>query len=349
MGRELIPTGIRTWRDPAWRASVEAWLAAELVRLGRRIAGPIEQPHERPWSTTMRIPTDRGMAWFKGSGPGSAHEGPLLEVLRKLGVHRAVLPLAVHPSRPWLLFDDAGPTLRASRPDGYGDRDLRSWARILPEYAALQRSVEGDVAVAAMLAAGTPDERPARLAGALDGLVADDRIWCRVDGSGQAASDAARSRLRGAGGAMERLVNAAAAAGVAASIQHNDFHGANIVIGPDGERFFDWGDAVVAHPFGTLPGTLDSITRHAGLAAADPALGRLRDAYLEVWTDMASRTELVAAADATHDLAPVAKALAWERALMDLEPDEMDGHAGRTAECLTAFADTLDRRSQGRR
>ena len=88
----------------------------------------------------------------------------------RAGVERAVLPLAVHPTRPWLLFDDAGPTLRASRPDGHGDHDWPRWERILTEYASPAAVLEGDRSVAAMLAAGTPDERPERLAGALDRL-----------------------------------------------------------------------------------------------------------------------------------------------------------------------------------
>lgn len=342
MDRAPIPTGIRTWLDPAWRASVEAWQAAELERLGRRISGPIEQPHVRPWATTMRIPTDRGIAWFKATGPGPAYEGLLLAVLGGLGGHQVVLPLAIHPSRPWLLFDDAGPTLRATRPDGHGDRDLAAWQRILTDYAGLQRSVEGEAAVAAMLVAGVPDERPERLAGELSRLVADDRIWSRVAVPERAASYAARARVRRAAGDVERLTATLAGTGVAASVQHNDFHGGNIVVRPDGERFFDWGDAVVAHPFGTLPGTLDSIARRTGRIAADPALGRLRDAYLEAWTDVAPRDDLTAALVAARALAPVGKALAWERALLDLEPSEMEGHAGAIAACLVAFAGVLD-------
>ena len=341
--RETIPTGIRTWLDPAWRASVEAWLAGELARLGRRIAGTIEQPHIRPWATTMRIPTEGSPVWFKATGPGPAYEGPLLEVLRAAGVERAVLPLAVHPSRPWLLFDDAGPTLRASRRDGRGDHDLAAWERILTGYAALQRSVEGDAVVATMRAAGTPDERPERLTEALDRLVADDRIWSRVAAPERADALSARARLVSRGApVVTDLAGQAARAGVPASIQHNDFHGGNIVVGPDGERFFDWGDAVIGHPFATLAGTFASIARRTGRDPGDPSFERLRDAYIEAWTDVAQRTDLGAAIQATHALAPIGKALAWERALIDLGPDGMDGHAGRTAEALANFAERVD-------
>ena len=88
-------------------------------------------------------------------------------------------PIVIHPSRPWSLFEDAGPTLRATRPDGDGDHDLAAWGRLLAEYAELQRSVESEAAVALMLAAGTPDGRPDRLPAELERLLEDERIWAR--------------------------------------------------------------------------------------------------------------------------------------------------------------------------
>ena len=99
---------------------------------------------------------------------------------------------------------------------------------------------------------------------------------------------------------------------------------------------------MIGHPFATLAGTFTSIAQRTGRDPGDPAFERLRDAYIEAWTDVAPRTELGVAIDATQALAPIGKALAWERALIDLEPDEMDGHAGRTAEALMSFAERLE-------
>ena len=100
----------------------------------------------------------------QGERSGAVVRGPAARGVPRAGVERVVLPLAVHAERPWILSDDAGPTLRQTRPAGDGDHDLGAWERILPEYAQLQRSVEGDDAVAAMLAAGVPDGRPAATA-----------------------------------------------------------------------------------------------------------------------------------------------------------------------------------------
>ena len=83
--RESIPTGSPDLAGPCLEAEAVGWATAELARLGRRVAGPIEQPHVRPWSTALRIPTDRGAAWFKATGPGPAYEGALLELFRRSG------------------------------------------------------------------------------------------------------------------------------------------------------------------------------------------------------------------------------------------------------------------------
>ena len=130
---------------------------------------------------------------------------------------------------------------------------------------------------------------------------------------------------------------------IAATIQHDDLHGGNIVVGPDGDRFFDWGDAVVSHPFATLTVTFNSIAHRTGRGLDDPAFGRLRDGYLEAWADVASRDRLVASATFARDLGCIGRALSWERALEGLEPHEMDGHDDAVAGWLMEFAERLDR------
>ena len=316
---------------------MEAWIEATLTGLGRRISGPIEQPHVRPWSTAMRVPTDRGAVWFKASGPGSAHEGPLLEVFRRLGVANVLLPFAVHAEQPWLLFEDGGPTLRATRPDGTGDHDLDAWERILAEYAAVQRAVESDAARDAMLTVGVPDERPAVLPEELARLLDDDVVWARVAPAERDVAIVARHRLRVNLDDVEAAVAELDAAGIPASIQHDDLHGGNILVGPAGDRFFDWGDAAVGHPFSTLTTTFNSIAHHTGRSRADPIFERLGDVYTAAWTDRLPADDLVRVVALARVLGCIAKSLAWERALTGLEPDEMDGHGDAVAGWLMEF------------
>ena len=285
----------------------------------------------------MRVPTDGSPVWFKASGPGAAHEGPLLEVFRAHRVEHVLLPIAVHPDRPWLLFDDGGPTLRATRPDGTGDHDLDAWERILAEYAALQRSVEADMIRDGMLAAGVPDGRPSRLPGELARLLEDDVIWARITDDERAAADAARRRLRKDLAAVERAATELEAAGIPASIQHDDLHGGNILAGPGGDRFFDWGDGVVAHPFSTLTTTFNSIAHHTGRQPDDPVFERLRDVYLEAWTGQVPAAELARAVALARTFGCISRSLSWERALTGLELGEMEGNGDAVAGWLVDF------------
>ena len=149
------PGGQRSRRGPraSWRGSAAGSRARSSSRTcGRGRRRCASRPRPRPSGSRRPDPgpRTRGRSWRSSA---------------RHGVERAVLPLAVHPTRPWLLFDDAGPTLRASRPDGRGDHDLAAWERILTEYAALQRSRRGRCGRRPRCwPPGTPDERPERLA-----------------------------------------------------------------------------------------------------------------------------------------------------------------------------------------
>jgi hypothetical protein len=231
--------------------------------------------------------------------------------------------------------------MRSTRPDGTGDQDLHAWERVLSEYAGLQRSLESEAAVADMLAAGTPDGRPEHLAEQLDRLVEDDRVWGLVTPDERAAADFARQRLRDSEAVVRAALAELAGSDIAATIQHDDLHGGNIFVGLDGDRIFDWGDAVVAHPFATLTATFNSIAYATTFTLDDPAFDRLRAVYLEAWTDLASPAALVEIAWLGRDLGSIGKALAWERALRDIDPPDMDGRGDSVAGWLMELADRL--------
>ncbi len=103
------------------------------------------------------------------------------------------------------------------------------------------------------------------------------------------------------------------------SIQHDDLHDGNVFA--DG-RFFDWGDASVQHPFGVLLVSLRVAADNLGVGDDDPALDELRDAYLEPWSDLASRAQLLREAQLAVHVAKVSRALSWQRALADTDSQE---------------------------
>lgn len=94
-----------------------------------------------------------------------------------------------------------------------------------------------------------------------------------------------------------------------ASLDHNDLHAWNILPRPGRFRYYDWGDAVVAHSFAVMLMALAMAERTPG------GVERPRKAYLEVFSDLAPPAELAETLSLACRVAKIARALTWERAL----------------------------------
>ena len=91
---------------------------------------------------------------------------------------------------------------------------------------------------------------------------------------------------------------------------------------PGHYRIFDFGDASIAHPLGTWLVTSRSLTYHAGWAPDGPELARLRDVYLEAFSDLVPLAVLRESLRIAYDVASVGRTLSWQRALLDATPEE---------------------------
>lgn len=279
------------WHDPLWRESAHSWIGETLSAMGTPVLGEIEETRVRPWSVTHRATTAAGVRWFKANTMDCAYEARLVPVLAAWTPDSVLTPLAVDEDRGWLLTADAGPTLRTS----HGPDQRRDWCEMLQAYAVLQREIVP--AVPDLLAVGVPDMRPSALPAVLDALLAGPEI------PEDLAVDSA---------AFARWCAELAADGIPASLQHDDLHDDNVF---PGYRFFDWGDSSVSHPFGSLLVALSSASFFLDLGRAD--LEELRDAYLEVWSDLAPLPALRRSVSLACRVGRVAKAAAWRRALRD--------------------------------
>ena len=269
-----------------------------------------------------------GPVWFKASGPGTAYEPRLLRELASWRPPMLLSPLAVEPDRGWMLLPDGGTRLRDRL---HGRAGVEDWLRILPAYAALQRRLAPKAA--ALIDLGVPDLRPAAMPGLFTRLVESPGVGLG-DGTGAACAGCCPTSPSG--------VRRSSTSGIAPSLQHDDLHDGNVFVGASrapeglaaGDRIFDWGDAVVAHPFGTLLATLRSIaSRDASLGRAE--LLRLRDAYLEPWTAEQPRAALNETVQIALRVGAVGRAFAWERALSGVPPAILgeDAGASRASGC----------------
>lgn len=291
--------------DPSWLAAVEEWIEDRLIPRGLTIDGDLKPVHIRPWSTVIKVPTVTGDVWFKANGGATRYEPRLMVALSRWTTGRVLTPLAIDAERGWSLLPDGGPTLRSA------GADLAEWTEMLRQYGELQREtvpLAGD-----LLAMGVPDHRPLTMPSLLAGLLSrpDELRIGEADG----LSAQTYARLQSSLPEFTEWCAELEAVGVPPMVQHDDLHDANVFV--DGERliFFDWGDASVSHPFCSLLVTLNAASRRFDLAPGDATLLRLRDSYLEPWTERHDREELIRAVSLAVRVGTVGRALAWRRAL----------------------------------
>ncbi|GAA1626884.1 phosphotransferase [Catellatospora bangladeshensis] len=293
-------------RAEEW-AQAQEWIAATLAGRGTPATGPAVVDRVRPWSTTARVPIAGGQAWFKHNHAGSHYEAGLMRLLASIAPHDMLVPLAVDTERGWMLLPDGGPTMREITSDTF---DRGRWEHLLHRYAALQRAAAPHAG--AMLAAGVPDFRPHTVAAQYEKLLTDPYVLANLDADKMAGLHEWVPRI-------ERMCRRLAADGIAPSVQHDDLHPSNVFADGDGGlRFFDFGDAGVAHPFGSMLVALRVVHRDAKVEKKDPLLYELRDRYLSAWTadgrDLAELRELCQDAIV---VAKIGKALSYQRSLHD--------------------------------
>lgn len=291
------------WTDPLWLAEAHGWIQEQVGRLGVGVVGAIEQPHVRPWSTVMRVPTERGDVYFKANTAELRHEAAIVTLLAQQRPDCIPELLAADLERGWMLMADAGIRLRQVIER---ERDLRRWLDVLPLYAGVQV----DVATHAdqLIGLGAPDLRLATLPARYEQLLDD------LDG----LPSEERRNLRGLVPQVSEQCDELAAYGVSETIQHDDFHDGQVFVRDGRYLLLDWGDACVSHPFFSL-----AVTLEGGIAwGLDDVQGSVdvapfRAAYLEPFARAGS--DLVAAA-------VLASRLGWVcRAVNGHVPGDLDG------------------------
>jgi hypothetical protein len=268
------------------------------------------EPRPRPWSIVLTVPTSARACYFKTTAPDMANDAALTDLLAREAPDLVLGPLALDLERRWMLLPDGGSRLRDVLAEA---ADLGHWERILPSYAQLQRRVEGRESE--LLAAGALDRRPSRMPGLFDQLL-EAGEWLMLD-EPDGLTDEQLARLQALRPRYAEACAELEAAAIGSSIQHDDLHDGNVLADEGGYRVIDWGDSGVAHPFATLLVTLRSVGHAFELGdwtpfhSVAPELDRLRDAYLEPWSDRLSRAELIRLVRVAGWTGMLARALIW--------------------------------------
>ena len=312
------------WTDKSWLTTANDWIDGELAKVGLTPAGPREQPHVRPWSTVLRVPTNAGDLYFKAVWPPQVHEAALTTALSSWLPRFTPEVVAARPETGWLLLRDAGLRLREILQQ---EHDVARWREVLVRYAEAQILLVDHGK--AILDLGVPDRRPAVVAEDLTDLLEDSRALRLGLPDGLSAEE--HGRLRKLLPRIRSQFEALAHSDVPAALEHNDFHDGNVCLLKNEYRAFDWGDACVTHPFVALRVGLRSIAHTVDLAADGPEITQLRDAYLEPWTAFAPRTQLLADVQPALILAAACRAFSWRLVMSELDPPLLDEYADTVA------------------
>lgn len=320
------------WTLPGWRSQVDAWIQTQLTHQAIAITGATEQPHIRPWSTVLRVPTEEGDVYFKAVNPNLKHEVAVTEAL--VGWFPEWMPqvYAFEREQGWLLMPDGGTRFREVN---RAEQDLGRWEEILTQYAELQIGLAEHVQT--LLELGAPDCRPTQLAAAIETILADKPALLLDQDEGLTGQEyeqvlTLRPRIHQLG---EQLANA----GIPPSLNHGDLHDANIFLNNEQPVFFDWGDCSLTHPFFSLRTVFVNIEYIFDLPEDAPPFARLREAYLEPWTRFAPPRRLEQIFNLSRQLAPLCGALRWYQAINLLPPEERSEYAAAIPSLFQEFLD----------
>jgi hypothetical protein len=320
------------WLQPNWCGHAQAWIYTALEQRGIAVQGAIEQPHVRPWSTVLRVPTAEGTMFFKATAPALVHEAGLTAALAHWRPDCTPAVLAFDAVRGWLLMRGAGEPLRTRI---RGARDISRLRAAMPLYAGLQ--IDMAKHHDELLALGAFDRRLQVLPDLYRRLL-DDRAALMID-QPDGLTSAAYERALALAPRMPAFCDELASYGLPETLHHDDFHDGNI-FERDGQIIFaDWGESCVAHPFFSMVVALRSVAFSLDLADDAPELERLRAAYLEPWTRFAPRERLLAAMQLAQWLGMLCRALTWHHVVAALEGNARAEYAEAVPGWLQEFVD----------
>jgi phosphotransferase family enzyme len=296
-----------------WLQSAESWLRDALREHGLAPCGAIEWVRESHWSIVLRTSTSGGFVYFKASSPCGRHEAGVMSELARDWSDRVPAPLAVDETRGWMVLGDHGRTL-AEASDGRDD--LEVWLRLLPRYAEMQ--IASCFHVARWERLGVPDRRLALLPRLLADLLRDEAALALGWPGGLAREE--HAMLRALVPEFGRCCRELGAVTHSTALDHGDLHAGNVLRDEGGDRFFDWGDASLTHPFASLLPVCEMLVTDYCSGEGRGRIARLRDAYLEPWSKVSSAPSLRAHFAAALWVAHVGRALSWSHALRDAGP-----------------------------
>ena len=305
------------WNAIGWHDVACEWISAQLALLGYTPLAPITQ--QRAWglSCTMKVATDKGAVYFKATPPFMAHEGRAMQAVADKCPQLLPAPLAVDSERGWLLMPDYGRDMLHECPD------ITRWEEALRLFS--QAQVEQVERIGWWLSRNIPDRQLGRMVEMIDPLIAScERM---LSGGPNGLSEAEVNSLRALSMPLKLMCVRLAQAGVPHTLVHGDL-GGNILIRDGDYTFFDWTDVCISHPFFEMATISGAYFDKSVLKDNPDADTRLRDAYLEPWTELMPMERLAEAFEASRPLGALHQTMTYMWILTNIAADarpELEG------------------------
>lgn len=286
------------WAIPGWYTQVQAWLDAELARLGLEPLQAVRPVKSWPLSCLLHLTTAVGSYYFKATAslPLFVNEGKVMTALARWFPQNVPAPLAADAARNWMLLPDLGMALPWAAPPAARQQLQRLFGQRQRESAALLPD---------LLAAGCLDRRLPVLARQIEALLTDPVLF-EILPAAEVVS------LQSLLPALQIACAELASYQVPASLVHGDLHTGNVILHGETMFIIDWTDACVTHPF------FDMLTIFWEEDAALKTV--MRDDYLSSWRDYESMPRLQQAWELAEWLGAAHQAISYQQILAHIEP-----------------------------
>ena len=307
----LVDPRTAPWVSPAWYPRIAAWIEERMAAAGMP---PTDRPrvvYQSSIGCVLRTPAAGAVAFTKCPAPIFGAEARITRALAERTPDAIPEVIDIEPAEGWLLMRDFGARTLGETPQG-------EWARGLAVVAQVQRAwAHGQDE---LLAAGAQRRPLADLSDRLPGILEVDGLGERMGPALSRAWPAALPRLVDACHELEDV-------GLPDALIHGDLHPWNIAVSPSGLRVFDWSDAAIGPSFLDLAvflGRADDI----GLRLV------MRDAYLDVWAEVAPRARLERAAELAMAVGAIYQVTTYQTLLPALPPEDSAEFAGADVDWL---------------
>ena len=307
------------WEEIGWHDAACEWISTQLAAIGLTPISPIVQ--QRAWglSCTMMVSTDAGDVYFKATPEFMAHEGRAMQAVAERCPELLPMPIAVDAESGWALMPDYGGKML------HECSDISIWEEALRVFGKAQVEQAAQPHIGFWQALNIPDRRIGRVVDMIDPLIA--ACGQMMSGGENGLADTEIDALRSLSMPLKLLCARLSQYPVPHTMVHGDL-GGNILIQESGFTYFDWTDICISHPFFEMATISGAYFDESALKDSPDAEARLRNAYLEAWTEYMPMERLIEAFEKSRPLGALHQMMTYMWIRTNIPPDarpELDG------------------------